>query len=117
MGRQCRIVVVDDEPSILRLVAMVLQELDCRVDSLLRAEDAKEILDNEKVDLLITDEKLPGMQGSELIEHARRGQRISTVLISGQEPPQEFQADRFVPKPFDPDVLLKIVRDLLTQRD
>ncbi len=116
LGRQAlsrTVLVVDDEPSILRMISLVLQELDCRILTAYNAESALEILDSVTPDLVIADIRLPGIDGVELTRRIKAGVSPAPVLlISAFGEPRDHPGDAFVPKPFDNEDLLEAVRSL-----
>lgn len=82
--------------------------------------EALELLRRERIDLLLTDIRMPGMNGLELIEQARElNGRIHCVLLTGYAEFEyarraiELQAFRYLMKPVRPDELIACVR-LLT---
>ena len=82
------VLVVDDDTDVLDVVTSMLQELGCEVVS---ARSGAEALDhlarNEHISILITDINMPGMDGHELAERARRVRPDLRVLqLSGREP-------------------------------
>lgn len=89
------------------------------VESCESSEAALERLGNERFDLLISDLRLPGINGLELIEQARqRNPGMRSVLITAFGSPQvEEQARRlanaYVPKPFRLREMVKIVQRVL----
>ena len=114
MTHPCTILAVDDEPSILRMICYTLAVENCDVLLASSAEQAADILQRRPIDILITDERLPGMNGSQLIGELRlAGNAIPTILISAYGRNGSQIADRFLPKPFDPDALVATVEDLV----
>ena len=76
-----RCLVVDDEPAILRLVAIVLRDLGCQAVTASDAESALTIIENDHPNVVISDVKLPGMDGVELARRieVKRSQRDPCV--------------------------------------
>jgi two-component system response regulator FixJ len=72
---------VDDEPSIRKVVARTLERLGSRVSCFARAVDCLERLRSKRCDLLITDVKMPGMDGIELLTEAKRIAPWLPVLV------------------------------------
>jgi len=96
--------IVDDEPAILRLVAMVLTELGFETLTARDAETAAELLKSSKPDLIVTDVRLPGMDGVELarrIKASRRLKKTPVLLMSAYSEPSQHNGDGFIAKPFD----------------
>lgn len=96
--------IVDDEPAILRLVAMVLTELGFETLTARDAETAAELLKSSKPDLIVTDVRLPGMDGVELarrIKASRRLKKTPVLLMSAYSEPPQHHGDGFIAKPFD----------------
>ncbi len=103
--------IVDDEPAILRLVVLVLQDLGYETLSAPDAETAAGILAFRKPDLIITDVRLPGVDGVELTRRVKDVPTLTStpvLLISAYEPPAHV-GDGFLAKPFDIDGLMDFV--------
>ncbi len=81
------VLVVDDEPLILELLADMLKELDCDVWTARHGAEALQLLErNANIDVLLTDVNMPGMSGYELAERARRMREgLGVLLLSGRE--------------------------------
>jgi CheY-like chemotaxis protein len=78
------ILLVDDNSMGLMARKTVLQELGHRVITSQNAHDALEVCGKQRFDLLITDYKMPKMNGVELIRELRKRQpQVSVILISG----------------------------------
>ncbi|MFQ5767835.1 MAG: response regulator, partial [Acidobacteriota bacterium] len=66
-----RILAVDDEPGVAGLVREVLEENGYRVETVHSVEPALEKIQNFPFDLLLTDMRLPGRSGLDLLRQAR----------------------------------------------
>src|SRR5689334_6226471 len=82
------VLIVDDDTDVLDVVESMLQELGCEVVSAQNgAEALEQLARNERISILITDINMPGMDGHELAERARRARPGLRVLqLSGREP-------------------------------
>ncbi len=111
-----RILVADDEPFIVDIVATVLED---EGHTVLRAYDGSQALariENGGCDLLITDNMMPRLSGLELIRrlHEQPQLTIPTILMSAVHPDILPPAPTFfLPKPFDLEHLLSLVERLL----
>jgi two-component system, cell cycle sensor histidine kinase and response regulator CckA len=110
------VLVVDDEPMVLDLIARVLRGDGHRVTTAGGATEAVALLDGGACfDLLVTDVSMPGTSGPELAAIVNdRDPRVKVVFVSGY--PLDVGPHRavsFLPKPVRPDELLATVRDLL----
>ena len=80
------ILIVDDEPHIVTLLLKLLdsmEDMDLDVYYAYNATDALEIIKKGSIDLLITDIKMPGTTGLELLEEVnRRGQGTKAILLT-----------------------------------
>ncbi|HZP26127.1 MAG TPA: response regulator [Dehalococcoidia bacterium] len=112
------VMVVEDEPAILRMVARVLESMGCDVVPADDAEAAIHQLEESHPDIVITDVRLPGMSGLELAERIEADAPDTTVvLMSAYGEPREHHADAFIAKPFDPDELVELLDPLLGSPD
>jgi CheY-like chemotaxis protein len=79
-----RILLVDDNAQGLRARKTVLEELGYQISTAANGEDALEHFGRQKFDLVVTDFKMPKMDGTELIARLRkRTPELPIVLISG----------------------------------
>ena len=110
-----RCLVVDDEPAILRLVAVVLRDLGCHTLTAGDAESALLIIESDHPDVVISDIKLPGMDGVELARRIKSNANNGTpvLLMSAYSEPQHHQGDGFLAKPFDIEGLIDFVSPYL----
>ncbi len=105
--------VVEDEPAILRLVTMVVQDLGFQVIAVSDAEAALEAIAREKPQVVLTDVRLPGMDGVELARRIRSDPALAGVpvlLMSAYGEPPDHDGDGFLSKPFDLDQLIEFLR-------
>ena len=82
------VLVVDDDPAVLGVIVDMLEDLGCEVISAHDGADALERLEqNPDISILITDINMPGMDGHELAELARRARpELKMLQLSGREP-------------------------------
>jgi len=106
-----RVLVVDDEPSVLLEISGALKR-HYDVLTAQSAEEAETILAKERIDLLLTDLRLPGNDGIHLLESAKAvSPDLPVVIMSGHGTIEEavratrMGAADFVEKPFGPDRL------------
>src|SRR5271169_450638 len=116
MNERRRILVVDDEPQITRVLRTSLssQGYDIRVAN--DGETALEIMKDWTPDLVITDLSMPNMDGLELCRRLRLSTQIPIIVLSvrGEEKTKvqalDAGADDYVTKPFGIEELLARVR-------
>jgi two-component system, OmpR family, KDP operon response regulator KdpE len=111
-----RVLVVDDDPQILRAVRTSLQGHSYEVLTAGNGETALDLLPDSDVDLIVLDLGLPGMGGQEVIERVRAWSEVPIIVLSvrdGQHDKVEaFEAgaDDYVTKPFGMPELLARMR-------
>jgi DNA-binding response OmpR family regulator len=79
-----RVLLVDDDPLILRLLEDILKEEfaeDIRIKTVCDPEEARKCIETELVDLLITDLEMPGIGGLELLRCAKQNNAWTQVLV------------------------------------
>ena len=81
------VLIVDDEPAVCRLLRHLIrwEELDMTLSGFVYdGQEALELLEEKKPDIVITDICMPGKSGLELIQESQcRGYDISYIIISG----------------------------------
>jgi len=112
------ILVVDDEPAILRLLSLMLRDLGCEAITAGDAETALDRLSGVDPSLIISDIRLPGMSGLEFADRVKSDARFSAVpivLISAFGEPNGggHAGDGFLAKPFDIESLTDVLRTYL----
>jgi CheY-like chemotaxis protein len=116
------ILAVDDDPAMLELVGEVLTPLGYNVLFAATGEEALQLAETrpEKIDLLLTDVVLPGIQGQELAEKILSSTPyVSVLFMSGYLCPSmaydesQKKVEAFVQKPFAPNTLVRKMRKLL----
>jgi two-component system KDP operon response regulator KdpE len=111
-----RILVVDDEPQIVRALATNLKVRDYEVHGASTGEEAVELAATLRPDLLIVDLGLPGISGIEVIEAVRAWSGVPIIVLSVRDAERDkvaaldAGADDYVTKPFGIEELLARVR-------
>jgi DNA-binding NtrC family response regulator len=109
------VLVVDDDPQILRLLESMLKPRHVNTLVTPLASEALRIAGSDPVHLLISDVTMPEMDGRKLAERfLKLHPEASVLLISGQTPPIAKDARiHFLRKPFFPSQLMEQLRELL----
>ncbi|MCP4314065.1 MAG: response regulator [Bacteroidetes bacterium] len=115
-----RILVCEDNPLTLRSIEYVLKNAGFDVVMAKDGDQGIRILNEEKVDLVITDINMPYTKGLELVRHVNTNleTKIPVIIVTGitleetREHAIELGAKGFLTKPLDLDVLVKTVRSL-----
>jgi CheY-like chemotaxis protein len=119
-----RILVVDDEPSIRHLIKAILQDEGHEIETASNGHEALEKVIIAVPDLIVLDLMMPEMDGWRFLEELHlRGLRKQTrvVIVSGHfdprtaSPSERKAARHFLPKPFEPEVLVALVDDALAR--
>jgi response regulator RpfG family c-di-GMP phosphodiesterase len=113
------ILCVDDEPYILTALTRLLRGTGHRVLTCTSGESALSLLARERVDLLISDMRMPTMSGAELMLKVRQGwPRTTRVLLTGHADMSatisainEGQVQRYLTKPWSDAELLLTIKD------
>jgi len=117
-----RILVVDDEPAIRRLLRSTLGVQDYVVLEAASVAQALEVLEREKVDLIILDLGLPDGDGFEVINKLRPDSQVPIVVLSSRDDERgkvqalDAGADDYVTKPFGVEELVARIRAALRHR-
>lgn len=120
-----RILVVDDDSAVLEVLAHVLESVEADVETCSDPEEALRRFEGEAFDVVISDERMPKMSGSEMLRRLRGlSPRTPTILLTGFASRKKRDAayERegvfcYVAKPFDTNDLVGTVREALRAAD
>ena len=118
-----KILIVDDEKSIVDLLSVVFAKEGYSVKTAMSAAKAFEWIDKDDFDLIISDIKLPQKSGMDILEYANRGEKKTPVVMitaygTIKQAVEAFKmgAIDYVMKPFDVEELKMIVAQGLEKR-
>ncbi len=110
------VLIIEDEHDIAELIKLYLENEGFCVLHSDTAERGLEIARNGKIDIVVLDINLPGMDGFEFLQALRKEYSIPVVIVSAREDDADMilglgiGADDYVTKPFSPKVLAARVR-------
>ncbi|MGN6585940.1 MAG: response regulator transcription factor [Solirubrobacterales bacterium] len=115
------ILVVDDEPTIVEIVARYLERAGFEPHQAMDGPEALRLADLHRPDLVVLDLMLPGLDGIEVLRrlHERPGRRVAVILLTarGEESDRlvglRHGADDYVVKPFSPAELVARVEAVM----
>ena len=119
-----RLLVVDDEPNLLRAVAACLKTENYEVTTARNGQEALMQLAESVPDLIISDIRMPGMDGYKLARQLRGSPRtalVPIVFLTAKDETADriegFRAgiDAYLTKPFEPDELIAVVNGILSR--
>jgi two-component system response regulator PilR (NtrC family) len=117
------ILIIDDEKSLLDLLSVVLKKEGYRVKTCLAPSKVFDILQNEELDLLICDIKLPQISGMEILKYVRENRpEVPVIMITAygslKQAVEALKAGAidYILKPFDVDELKIIIAQELEKR-
>ena len=117
-----KILIVDDEPHVIRLLSFMLQKEGYDVTTAENGEIGVSKARDIKPDLMFLDVMMPKMNGHEVCQAIREdpalsGTRIVMLTASGQEADRvkglSLGVDDFITKPFSPRKVSQLVREIL----
>ena len=118
MDRPLRVMAIDDEETMLKIIRRSLEPENCVVETFSNASDAiARLRSGDPVDIVITDLMLPDIDGFRVIEEAHNvDKNIFVIVITAYSSVESaVKAVRsgaydFIPKPFDPEHIAIVVR-------
>jgi DNA-binding NtrC family response regulator len=116
-GAKLRIMVLDDEPIVCKRLKPALEKQGYEVDTFTQSSDAMEQIKQIDYDIIVTDLKMKGVDGMELLTEAkRRSPRTEVIVITGfatlETARQSFQKGvfDFIAKPFKLSEIQEVVK-------
>lgn len=122
--RDAKVMIVDDEPILLTMFEKWLSVIGCgEVFTATNGADALALMQDELIDVLLTDVRMPVMDGITLVRHlADQGRALpSIVFVSGfgdvdQREMYALGVEAFIAKPFDRKELLQVLEKTVADR-
>ena len=116
MGRPHTILIVDDEPANLRMLERLLRPRFTVIKAT-SGQEALDVLRSKSISMIITDQRMPGMSGTELLrESLAIDPNLVRIMITADFGSRTFieaikngGAIRVIHKPWEPDNLMQII--------
>ena len=114
-----RILIVDDDTNISRMVRLYLEKEGFEVSECARGDTAVESFERYQPDLILLDVMLPGMDGLQVLREIRRTSKVPTIMLTARDETidkvlgLELGADDYVTKPFENKELVARVKAVL----
>lgn len=109
-----KILIIDDDPAVIQYLSALFQDNGYEVVSATSSRQGLETVKTEKPDLITLDLQMPGDWGSRFYRNLRKDKALKetpVIVISGIDGDHAVKdAVAFVPKPFDAEKLLGIVK-------
>lgn len=116
---QKQAMVIDDMAVIRQLLMAILKDLDFECIGASNGRVALDLLSKRKVDLVLCDWNMPGMNGSELVKAIRATHpSLPIIMVTAESDParvaelRDLGISGYVIKPFKPPVLVKLVQKI-----
>ncbi len=127
MSEQQKLLLVDDEPGIRESVQAYLEDNEeWQVSTASSAAEAWQLIEKETPDLIISDIMMPETDGYQFLEKIREDPRFETIpvifltargMTRDRIKGHDSGCDAYLAKPFDPEELESIIRNLLKRRE
>jgi len=119
-----RLLVVDDEPNLLRAVAAVLRGENFEITTARSGREALVAVAQSLPDLIVSDVRMPGMDGFQLARKLRASTHsalVPIVFLTAKDETEdriegfESGVDVYLTKPFEPDELVAVIKSVLAR--
>jgi DNA-binding NtrC family response regulator len=115
-----RLVLIDDDPGVLRALGLLLQTMRFQVNPFSSpAEAIAFITQQSEIDLVVTDLRMPDISGEGVLTEVRKhSQELPVIVMSGHATPREVTelrrlgASGFIPKPFTPTQFHSVINSI-----
>jgi len=114
-----RVLIVEDEPDLLRSLGQALREEGYAVDTAADGEEGFYKADNYDYDAIVLDVMLPKMDGWEILKRLRKSKKTPVLMLTARDQTRDrvrgldTGADDYLVKPFDLDELFARLRSII----
>jgi DNA-binding response OmpR family regulator len=116
-----RILVVDDQPKVLKFIEIDLKLRGFEVFCAVSGEQALVLFNSVKPDIMLLDMVMPGKDGLEVLRELRTVSKMPVIAFSAspgnQDPALDAGATDFMHKPFNPEDMAKKISALLNGKE
>lgn len=118
MENKPSVLLVDDEPGILKILTIKLKQNGFETISTTSGAEAVELVRSMNPDTVLLDVLMPAMGGLEVLERIREFSKVPVIIFTANpkiiEIAQGMGVNDYVPKPYDPDKLVEKVRSVIS---
>lgn len=121
MSAPITILAVDDEPNMRRLLEISLRQAGYRAMSASHGREALEIIQQQQIDLVVSDLHMPGMNGLQLLETLRKEyEHLPFIMVTAQGEiktaveAMKLGASDYILRPFELETLEVAIEKALT---
>jgi DNA-binding response OmpR family regulator len=121
LAKTKRVLVADDDERIISFTRLKLRASGYAVVTAKTGQGALSMIESENPDLVVLDLRMPGMGGLEVLKTVRTSSELPVIVVSAAtdlaEEALKAGADYFIPKPFDPDELVRRIEKTLERQE
>ncbi|MCU0821926.1 MAG: response regulator [Spirochaetes bacterium] len=123
MPDRIRILIIDDEEVVCSSCERFLKEEGYDVRTVFSGRDGIRLIDENNYDIVITDLKMPGMSGMDILDHIKKGYPgMRVIMMTGYSTAANAEeslrrgASGYIQKPFAPSELLSVIVETLKKQ-
>jgi DNA-binding response OmpR family regulator len=120
VAQKTRVLVVDDEPAVVRFVRTGLNALGYDVTTANGGEEALGLVAEKTFDIMLLDVFMNPVSGLDVLERLGPGRKLPVIVFSAGgsviERVMQAGADAFIPKPVTPDQLAQKIEEVLKRK-
>jgi len=118
-----KVLLVDDDPSIIEVLKLYFEKEGYQVVTCMQGDKAFAVFNTSKPDIIILDLMLPGTDGNDICREIRKTSDVPIIMLTARTDTLdkiiglELGADDYIPKPFEPKEVLARVKAVLRRTE